>query len=39
MANSNENQSLYIGNILKHERITRGLKAEDVCSGICTVKA
>ena len=39
MANSNENQNLYIANILKHERTTRGLKAEDVCSGICTVKA
>lgn len=39
MANSNDRQSLYIGNVLKHERTTRGLKAEDVCSGICTVKA
>ena len=39
MTNSNENQNLYIANILKHERTTRGLKAEDVCSGICTVKA
>ena len=39
MANSNDRQSLYIGNILKNERTTRGLKAEDVCYGICTVKA
>lgn len=39
MANSNDRQSIYIANILKHERTSRGLKAEDVCSGICTVKA
>ncbi len=38
MTNSNERQSLYIGNVLKHERNIRGLKAEDVCSGICTVR-
>ena len=39
MANSNETRNLYIANILTHERTTRGLRAEDVCSGICTVKA
>lgn len=38
MTNSDEKQSLYIGNVLKYERNRKGLKAEDVCSGICTVK-
>lgn len=28
----------YIGNVLRHERGRQGIKAEDVCSGICSLK-